>query len=160
MENYPENKVHGAHLGPVGPRRAPCWPHEPCYQGTVACWSAVLWVEIAGPLLYLHYSICLWKNYTSSSNISSMYKESRIGRKELHQQDHIHIRHTYICKYMLEGYIHNRQQPRDNWLSCPGGKLIHSHWWYFWWKDNLMTTQFCIIETPFFCFIPHQQMWF
>ena len=27
---------HGAHLGPVGPRWAPCWPHEPCYQG---CYS-------------------------------------------------------------------------------------------------------------------------
>ena len=24
---------YGAHLGPVGPRWAPCWPHEPCYQG-------------------------------------------------------------------------------------------------------------------------------
>ena len=24
---------HGAHLGPVGPRWAPCQPHEPCYQG-------------------------------------------------------------------------------------------------------------------------------
>ena len=24
---------HGAHLGPVGPRWAPCWPHQPCYQG-------------------------------------------------------------------------------------------------------------------------------
>ena len=24
---------HGAHLGPVGPRWVPCWPHEPCYQG-------------------------------------------------------------------------------------------------------------------------------
>ena len=22
---------HSAHLGPVGPRWAPCWPHEPCY---------------------------------------------------------------------------------------------------------------------------------
>ena len=29
----PDNKVHGdgAHLGPVGPRWVPCWPHEPCY---------------------------------------------------------------------------------------------------------------------------------
>ena len=26
---------HGAHLGPVGPIWAPCWPHEPCYQGTM-----------------------------------------------------------------------------------------------------------------------------
>ena len=25
---------HGAHLGPVGPRWAPFWPHESCYQGT------------------------------------------------------------------------------------------------------------------------------
>ena len=24
---------HGTHLGPVGPRWAPCWPHEPCYLG-------------------------------------------------------------------------------------------------------------------------------
>ena len=24
---------HGTHLGPVGPRWSPCWPHEPCYQG-------------------------------------------------------------------------------------------------------------------------------
>ena len=24
---------HGAHLGPVGPKWAPCWPHEPSYQG-------------------------------------------------------------------------------------------------------------------------------
>ena len=24
---------HGAHLGAVGPRWAPCWPHESCYQG-------------------------------------------------------------------------------------------------------------------------------
>ena len=29
---------HGAHLGPVGPRWAPCWPHEPCYQGCVCHW--------------------------------------------------------------------------------------------------------------------------
>ena len=26
---------HGAHLGPVGPRWTSCWPHEPCYQGTL-----------------------------------------------------------------------------------------------------------------------------
>ena len=27
---------HGAHLGPVGPRWAPCWLHEPCYQDSNA----------------------------------------------------------------------------------------------------------------------------
>ena len=34
----PDNKVHGgrhgAHLGPVGPRCAPCWHHKPYYQGS------------------------------------------------------------------------------------------------------------------------------
>ena len=33
----PDSKVlgiqHGAHLGPVGPSWAPCWPHGPCYRG-------------------------------------------------------------------------------------------------------------------------------
>ena len=31
---------HGAHLGPTGPRWAPCWPHELCYLGclTTATW--------------------------------------------------------------------------------------------------------------------------
>ena len=38
--------LYGAHLGPVGPRWAPCWPQEPCYQGWIIgnathqiCWS-------------------------------------------------------------------------------------------------------------------------
>ena len=26
---------HGAHLGPTGPRGVPCWPYEPCYQGSL-----------------------------------------------------------------------------------------------------------------------------
>ena len=34
---YPDSKVHWGqhrtHLGPVGPRWAPCWPDKPCYQG-------------------------------------------------------------------------------------------------------------------------------
>ena len=39
---------HGAHLGPAGPRWAPCWPHEPCYQGKYQ------WRNPAG---YMHASI-------------------------------------------------------------------------------------------------------
>ena len=31
---------HGAHMGPVGPRWAPCWPHEPCYQ---ALFCPIVW---------------------------------------------------------------------------------------------------------------------
>ena len=36
------------HLGPVGPRWAPCWPHEPCYQGNY---------------LSISYSLC-WFGYS------------------------------------------------------------------------------------------------
>ena len=35
---------HVAHLGPVGPRWAPCWPHDPCYQG--AYWNWFHWLRI------------------------------------------------------------------------------------------------------------------
>ena len=35
---YPDKQgswgQRGAHLGPTGPRRAPCWPHELCYLGS------------------------------------------------------------------------------------------------------------------------------
>ena len=33
----PDSKVHGANMGPTRPRRAPCWPHELCYQGCFSC---------------------------------------------------------------------------------------------------------------------------
>ena len=33
---------HGVHLGPVGPRRAPCWPYETCYQGRYAECSVII----------------------------------------------------------------------------------------------------------------------
>ena len=36
FKRIPDSKVHGAHLGPVGPRWAPCWPHEPWSQGFFA----------------------------------------------------------------------------------------------------------------------------
>ena len=36
---------HGSNLGPVGPRWAPCWPHEPCYQGSDAMLGTLLWVS-------------------------------------------------------------------------------------------------------------------
>ena len=39
FEHYPRKQSswgqHGANLGPIGPKWAPCWPHEPCYQGMV-----------------------------------------------------------------------------------------------------------------------------
>ena len=33
---------HGAHLVPVGPRWALCWPHEPCFEGIHMEWCCHL----------------------------------------------------------------------------------------------------------------------
>ena len=39
---------HGAHLGPTGPRWAPCWPQELCYLGlfgeSSSCSSCTVWL--------------------------------------------------------------------------------------------------------------------
>ena len=37
---------HAAQLGPVGPRWAPCWPHEPCFRG--AFYALFAEVEVIG----------------------------------------------------------------------------------------------------------------
>ena len=37
---------HGAHLGPTRPRLAPCWPHEPCYLGTITKHNMLLVIVI------------------------------------------------------------------------------------------------------------------
>ena len=49
---------HGAHLGPTGPRWAPCWPHELCYLGWHSvhsmnyayywCLSRIIWEVVLG----------------------------------------------------------------------------------------------------------------
>ena len=33
QRHYPDSKVHGANMGPTGPRWVPCWPRELCYLG-------------------------------------------------------------------------------------------------------------------------------
>ena len=39
----PDSKFHGAHLGPTGPRWAPCWPHELCCLGSICLTHWSLW---------------------------------------------------------------------------------------------------------------------
>ena len=41
---------HGAHLGPVGPRWAPFWPHEPWYQGTSLKSWLIFGLEVIDPM--------------------------------------------------------------------------------------------------------------
>ena len=52
-QDHPENKVHGANMGPIWGREDPCGPHELCYLGNnyhrrkelvqMACWATSLW---------------------------------------------------------------------------------------------------------------------
>ena len=52
----PDSKVHGAHLGPSGPRWAPYWPHEPCYLGMMPYHQQAVMAFILG-----HYHEKIWR---------------------------------------------------------------------------------------------------
>ena len=44
LHEYPNIKVRGATMEPTGPRKVPCWPHEPCYMGmtiAISCSRAI-----------------------------------------------------------------------------------------------------------------------
>ena len=56
--NIPDSKVHGAHLGPTGPRWAQCWPHEPCYLGCCLFVCLVLLMGLASVIVCLSISCC------------------------------------------------------------------------------------------------------
>ena len=42
----PDNKVHGANMGPTGPRWVPCWSHEPCYLASFPNFHWSDWTSI------------------------------------------------------------------------------------------------------------------
>ena len=50
---FPDSKVHGAHLGPTGPRWAPWWPHELCYLGLLNTQSESVWEYLLETWLYI-----------------------------------------------------------------------------------------------------------
>ena len=73
---------YGAHLGPVGPRWAPCWPHESCYRGPGSVvWGSLyhatttLWCGIIGIILLLIYSNSLpsFPRDTGAATVSVTY---------------------------------------------------------------------------------------
>ena len=57
---------HGAHLGPVGPKWAPYWPHELCYQGCHAWLGPQMAMNVSRFVINLHVytqSVWLWMLY-------------------------------------------------------------------------------------------------
>ena len=62
---------HGAHLGPTGPRLAPCWPHEACYLGSRTCYG--LWS------LHYYYQLLWGKNMSMQrwqNNLMRLFRQS------------------------------------------------------------------------------------
>ena len=54
QQSSPHSKVHGANMGPTGPRWAPCWPHEACYLSLH--WS-LSWNQDLNKIVHYHWKI-------------------------------------------------------------------------------------------------------
>ena len=64
----PDRKVHGAHLGPTGPRWAPCWPHELCYLGQ--CPSCFVYQPFMEPWMCICVSYHFFSQWNGPSSFS------------------------------------------------------------------------------------------
>ena len=58
---FTNNTFHGANMGPTWVLSAPCWPHEPCYQGCANPHSVLLSCV----------NVEIWRGVRSTINISS-----------------------------------------------------------------------------------------
>ena len=72
---------HWVHLGPVGPRWAPCWPHEPCYQGSVYPHYPRTVMIFTRPLQRIACLIC----YFSHNIVLSMFPASVLHFTAYHE---------------------------------------------------------------------------
>ena len=83
-----------AHLGPVGPRWAPCWPHEPCYLGCQcnSTWTSLHWVYINN----VYYCLHAWTVNIYAANMKTflavawamVFGTSCLGHYRLHPWKH------------------------------------------------------------------------
>ena len=100
---------HGAHLGPVGPIWAPCWPHEPCYLG---CLDEIMKMN-KGLLKMTRFRVCERLPYTSFVNMVVWKRSSavRIASKQdkwtiwESKQNIVRRKHTYTdaqCDWILQ----------------------------------------------------------
>ena len=57
---------HGAHLGPTGPRWAPCWPHAPCYLRKLISFEGISHTKTTKHALIKHgHVIVFFTDHTS-----------------------------------------------------------------------------------------------
>ena len=73
---------HGAHLGPVGPRWAPCWPHEPYYQGTAILF--LVWV--------IYFEACRkWQTYCIWHSLAVLRKFLYFTKSQWQSRSLMHL---------------------------------------------------------------------
>ena len=86
----------GGHLGPVGPRWAPCRPHEPCYQSE---YNAIFHAALYWLLQDINPSLSSQKTlHSSPSRVSYGVSIVRI----LEKTDHVITASQCICYWMKQ----------------------------------------------------------
>ena len=106
----PDSKVHGANMGPVGPRWAPCRPQEPCY---LECrWNFLnenVWISIKIPLMFVPNG--------PINNISPLVQIKawrRLGNKPLSEPMMVNVL-THICVTQPQWVNLNTILERSGW---------------------------------------------
>ena len=110
MNNIPDSSwgQHGAHLGVIGPRWVPCWPHEPCYQGCIHTVRAFRWfvVDFYGPDLSTHWEP---KVTTASMGMSCWCKyQGRKKQRDWIKRDQVHsyhVKNTWLLIIKSPGWL-------------------------------------------------------
>ena len=104
----PDSKVHGAHLGPVGPRCAPCWPHEPCCLGS--------YNQVPNVIDPWYTRVWRFRHYTCNDcKISIQYRGPRSG---------LSWASTCICASQLYNYQDSNAVRYKKKSNCDRWKII------------------------------------
>ena len=112
---------HGAHLGPVGPRWAPCWPHEPCYQGCCLnipshClnqwWpiiSVALWHSPESDVTGSDQAIKLWNEFENCTVLKLLpHLRAGLGSNTFYQIQ-IQIQIHFFPEFQIQIQIHRQK---------------------------------------------------
>ena len=112
---------HGAHLGPVGPRWAPCWPHEPCYQGHITIYSMLF-----AHIFYVDYIAIVSKMHVLSTGLIHMFIIILIGAEveifQLKELNTIPDDILAVCIAITATVV---------WLTLYDKRVVYFHGWRF-----------------------------
>ena len=100
---------HGAHLGPVSLRWAPCWPHKPCYQGKVSCFNHAL-ITLLNNQSAIKHCVIIWQQRMQSLIASFMVPT----------WDPPGADRTHVCHYWFRSWL----------VAMITASHYLNHWWF------------------------------